>query len=51
MIMKNRYFVRSRISEKKFREIIRYFSVDLTAVQIAHLTKLNINTINRILKK
>ena len=49
--MKNRYFIRSRISEKKFREIIRYFSVDLTAIQIAHLTKLNINTINRILKK
>jgi len=49
--MKNKYFVRSRISEKKFREIIRYFSVDLTAIQIAHLTKLNINTINRILKK
>ena len=51
MPMKNRYFVRSRISEKKFREIIRYFSVDLTATQIAHLTQLNIKTINHILKK
>ena len=51
MIMKNRYFARSHISEKKFREIIRYFSVDLTAVQIAQLTKLNLNTIHRILKK
>ena len=51
MIMKNRYFIRSRISESKFREIIRYFSVDLTAVQIAKLTQLNINTINHILKK
>ena len=51
MIMKNRYFIRSRISESKFREIIRHFSVDLTAVQIAKLTQLNINTINHILKK
>ncbi|MCY4512774.1 MAG: IS1595 family transposase, partial [Bdellovibrionales bacterium] len=29
--MKNKYFIRSRISEAKFREIIKYFSVDLTA--------------------
>lgn len=49
--MKNRYFIRSRISEKKFREIIKLFSVDLTALQIASLTKINRNTINSILKK
>ena len=47
----NKYFVRSRISEKKFREIIRYFSEDLNAKQISKFTKLNINTINTILKK
>ena len=51
MIKKNRYFIRSRISEKKFRQIILYFVTDLTAVQIAFLTKLNRNTINNILKK
>ena len=51
MIMKNKYFIRSRISEHKFREIIRYFATDLTAVQIASLTRKNRNTINAILKK
>ena len=46
--MKNRYFFRSRISEAKFREIVRYFSVDLTALQAAELSGVNRNTINRI---
>ena len=49
--MKNKYFVRSHISEKRFREIIRYFSIDLTATQISSLTGLNINTANSILMK
>ena len=47
--MKNRYFIRSRIAEKKFREIIRLFSADLTAQQIAFLSKTNRKTINKIL--
>ena len=51
MTMKNKYFIRSHISEKKFREIIRYFSIDLTATQISSLTGLNINTANSILMK
>lgn len=46
--MRNFYSVRSRISEAKFREIVRYFSVDLTALQAADLSGLNRNTINRI---
>ena len=46
--MKNRYFDRSRIFEAKFREIVRYFSVDLTALQAAALSGVNRNTINRI---
>ncbi len=49
--MKNKYFIRSRISEAKFREIIKYFSVDLTATQIAVLSKTNRKTINIILKE
>ena len=49
--MKSKYFIRSRISEKKFREIIKYFSVDLTATQIAILSKTNRKTINKILKQ
>jgi len=46
---KNRYAWRSRISEKKFRELIRYFSLDLDATTIATLSKLNRNTVNRYL--
>ena len=49
MKRKNKYYNRSRISEAKFREIIKYFSVDLNASQIAKLTHLNLNTINKIL--
>ena len=49
--MKNRYFIRSRISEAKFREIIKLFSVDLTAIQIAVLSNVNRKTINKTLKE
>ena len=45
--MKNIYAHRSRISEKKIREIVRYFAADLTALQAAQLSGLNRNTINR----
>lgn len=47
--MKNKYVKRSRISEAKFRELIKYFSLDLDASQIAVLTGLNRKTINRYL--
>ena len=50
MIMKNKYIRRLKISEAKFREILKYFAAGLTAKQIANFTKININTINRILK-
>jgi len=48
--MKNRYFSRSRISQHQFRQIVRLFSVDLDASQIARLTRLSRNSINRYLK-
>ena len=47
--MKNRYLKRSRISEAKFRELVRYFSLDLISDNIAVLTGLNRNTVNRYL--
>ena len=50
MTVKNKYFIRSRISEKKFRQIIRYFVVDLTANQISSLSGISRPTINKILK-
>ena len=40
---------RARISNKKFREIIKYFSLDIEATKIAQLTGLNRNTINKYL--
>lgn len=47
--MRNKYIYRSRISEAKFREIARLFSLDIEASKIAKISKLNRNTINRIL--
>lgn len=50
MALKNKYIYRSQISEKKFREFLRFFSLDLTASQLAQITGLNRNTINRLLQ-
>ena len=50
MPRKNKYINRSRISEAKFRDLVKYFSLDLDAQQIAILTRLNRNTVNRYLK-
>ena len=50
MTMKNRYAKNSKISEAKIRELIRLFSLNLEATQIAVLTGLNRNTVNRFLK-
>ena len=46
--MKNKYAHRSRISEAKIREVVRYFAADLTALQTAQLSGLNRNTVNKI---
>ncbi|MDL2300470.1 IS1595 family transposase [Clostridiaceae bacterium OttesenSCG-928-D20] len=46
--MKNKYINRSKISESKFRQVVRLFSMDLTATQTAELTQLNRNTVNRL---
>ena len=41
---------RSRISRAKFRQILKLFSLDLNAKQIAELTGLNRNTVNKYLR-
>ena len=46
---KNKYSRRSRITQRKLRELIRYFALDLDATTIATLSKLNRNTVNRYL--
>ncbi len=43
MKVKNKYVIRSRISEAKFRQIILLFSEDLSATQISHLSRQTIN--------
>ena len=48
--MKNKYIIRSRISEKKFREILKYFAEDIEATKIANLTGISRISINKILK-
>ena len=47
--MRNKYMHRSHISESKFRQFVRFFVLDLCGVQIAALSGLNRNTVNRIL--
>ena len=49
MTLKNKYANRSKISEAKIRQIVKLFSLDLDASQIAKISGLNRNTINRYL--
>ena len=49
MGMKNKYVFRARISEAKFRDLVRLFALDLEANKIASLSRLNRNTVNRYL--
>jgi len=46
MQSKNRYFRRSKISEAKFRQIVRHFALDLTATQCAALTGISVRSVN-----
>ena len=39
---------RSRISEKKFREILRLFLLDIEAIKVSEITKISRSTINKI---
>jgi hypothetical protein len=47
----NRYYRRSHITEKKFRLLIRYFAMDLSASQTALLSSLSRRTTNSIFLK
>ena len=48
--LKNRYIRSSKLSETKFRTLVKLFAADLTAVQIAQLGNINRNTANRYLR-
>jgi len=49
MATKNKYIKRAKITEVKFRQLIKLFVHDLDAQKIASLTNLNRNTVNRYL--
>ncbi|MBU3848627.1 MAG: IS1595 family transposase [Candidatus Acinetobacter avistercoris] len=51
MKSKNRYYSRSKITEAKFRQIIRFFSMDFTATDTAILTNISLRSINSIFIK
>jgi transposase-like protein len=51
MVLKNRYQKYSKISERKFRIIIRYFAQDFTATDTAQLTLVSVRSINTIFLK
>jgi len=49
MTRRNPVLKRARISTAKFRQILKYFALDIEATKIAQLTGLNRNTINKYL--
>ena len=49
--IKNKYIIRSRISEAKTREIIKLFCLDIEASKIAKLSNISCQSINKIIKQ
>jgi transposase len=49
--MKNKYIIRSRISEKKFREILKLFCLDIEAKKTSQITGISRYTINHLYDK
>ena len=47
--MKNKYIKHTHISERKFKEMIKLFSLDLEATKISEITNISRNTINILL--
>ena len=48
MIGVNRYFRHSKISEARFRHLVRCFALDLTASQTAAVTGISVRSVNTI---
>ena len=49
--MKNKYVSHLKISEAKFRQIVKLFSLDLTATQITEIVGLNPKTVDLLINK
>lgn len=48
---RNRYYHRARLSERKFRELVRCFAVDLNASDTARLSGISVRTVNTLFLK
>uniref|UniRef100_A0A2X0QUI9 Transposase n=1 Tax=Candidatus Nitrotoga fabula TaxID=2182327 RepID=A0A2X0QUI9_9PROT len=46
MVNKNRCYARSRISEAKFRQLVKCFALDLTATNTAKLIGISVRSVN-----
>lgn len=46
--MANKYVYRSKLSENKFRAILRLFCIDIEASKVAQITNISRNTVNKI---
>ncbi len=51
MERRNRYYARSRISERKFRQLLRYFATDFSATDVAQLTGIRRKAVTMIFLK
>ena len=51
MVTKNRYYRRSRIAEKKFRQLIRCYVMDFTATDTAEMIGVSVRSVNSIYLK
>ena len=49
--MKNKYIKRAKISEKKFREVLKFFAEDLTVSKISNLSNISRYNINSLIQK
>ena len=49
--VKNRYYKHSKLDEKRFRKILELFSRDITAVECARETGVNVRSVNSIYLK
>lgn len=46
--MENKYYHRSKISEARFRHLVRCFALDLTATETAAMTGISVRSVNTI---
>jgi len=49
--LENKYIHRAKISESKFRQVVKLFALDLTSTQITALTGLNPKTTDSLVNK